>query len=129
MAKGVAEAGMKHAVAVIGDSTFLHSGITPLIDAVSRNTPMTVVILDNSVVAMTGGQTTILPSSSLEPLIKGIGADPAHVVTIEAHRRREAENTEILRREIMYPGLSVVIAVRECIETARTKKKFQEALA
>ncbi len=129
MAKGAAEAGMKHAVAIIGDSTFLHSGITPLIDAVSRNTPMTVIILDNNTVAMTGGQTTILPSSSLEPLIRGLGVDPAHIVTMEAHRRKEAENTEILRREITHRGLSVVIAVRECIETAKHKKKPQEALA
>ncbi len=123
MAKGIAEAGAPQAVAVIGDSTFLHSGITPLLDAVSRNTPMTLIILDNRVVAMTGGQETILPSSGLEPLIRGLGVDPAHIVTIEAHRRNEAENTGILRREIAHPGLSVIIAVRECIETAKTKKK------
>ena len=129
MAKGASDAGIKHAIAVIGDSTFLHSGITPLIDAISHNTPMTVVILDNNVVAMTGGQTTILPSSSLEPLIGGLGVDKEHLVTIEAHRRFQEENTAILKKEIEYPGLSVVIAVRECIETARTKKKSREVSA
>jgi indolepyruvate ferredoxin oxidoreductase alpha subunit len=127
MAKGAAEAGVKYAVAVIGDSTFLHSGITPLIDAVSRRTPMTLIILDNSVVAMTGGQTTILPSTSLETLVKGLGVEPEHVVVLEAHRRLDAENTAAIRREIEYPGVSVVIAVRECIESARVKKKAKEA--
>jgi indolepyruvate ferredoxin oxidoreductase alpha subunit len=127
MAKGAAEAGVKYAVAVIGDSTFLHSGITPLIDAVSRRTPMTLVILDNSVVAMTGGQTTILPSTSLETLVKGLGVEPEHVVVLEAHRRREEENTAAIRKEIEYPGVSVVIAVRECIESLREKNKAKEA--
>jgi indolepyruvate ferredoxin oxidoreductase alpha subunit len=125
MAKGAAEAGIKHALAVIGDSTFLHSGITPLIDAASRGTPMTLVILDNSTVAMTGGQRTILPSSGLAPLIKGIGVDPAHIITIEAHRKNEEENTDILRRELAYPGVSVIIAARECLESARLRKKSE----
>ena len=40
---------------LIGDSTFLHSGVTPLIDAVSRKAPVTIVILDNSIVAMPKG--------------------------------------------------------------------------
>ena len=127
MARGAAEAGAKYAVAVIGDSTFLHSGITPLIDAAVRNTAMTLVILDNSAVAMTGGQPTILPSSGLESLIKGLGVDPAHVITLEAHRRKEEENLAVFKRELEYRGLSVIIAVRECLETARAKKKTKEA--
>ncbi len=126
MAVGAAEAGKKHTVAVIGDSTFLHSGITPLIDAVARNVPITVVILDNGTVAMTGGQETILPTGNLPALVRGLGVDPAHVITIEAHRRYEKENAEILRKEIQYPGVSVVIAVRECLETARKKKSQKE---
>jgi indolepyruvate ferredoxin oxidoreductase alpha subunit len=66
MAKGAAEAGFHPAVAVIGDSTFLHSGITPLVDAVASGANMTLLILDNSTTAMTGGQPTILTSSRLE---------------------------------------------------------------
>ena len=58
MAKGAAEAGFRPVVAVIGDSTFLHSGITPLLDAVAANTDMTLLILDNATAAMTGGQPT-----------------------------------------------------------------------
>jgi indolepyruvate ferredoxin oxidoreductase alpha subunit len=122
MAKGAAEAGVTNAIAVIGDSTFLHSGLTPLIDAAAANTPMTLVILDNSTVAMTGTQDTILPSAALVPLIRGIGVDPAHIITINAHRKDEKANAEILRREVAYRGLSVIIASRECLEAARTRK-------
>lgn len=78
-AKGAAEAGLKPAVAVIGDSTFFHSGINSLVDAISANTPMTLIILDNSIVAMTGGQKTIVPSSRIEGVIKGLGVDPDHI--------------------------------------------------
>jgi indolepyruvate ferredoxin oxidoreductase alpha subunit len=63
MARGAADAGLKYAVGVIGDSTFLHSGITCLVDAIQSNTPMTLVILDNAIVAMTGCQETIVPSA------------------------------------------------------------------
>ncbi len=122
MAIGASEAGKHPAIAVIGDSTFLHSGITPLIDAVARKVPVTVIILDNGTVAMTGGQETVLPSANLPELIKGLGVEPEHVITIEAHPKYLKENQEILEREILYPGVSVIIAVRECLETARKKK-------
>ena len=56
MAKGAADAGLVPAVAVIGDSTFTHSGMTGLLDAVTENTPIVVCIADNSFTAMTGGQ-------------------------------------------------------------------------
>ena len=123
VAKGAADAGLWPVVATIGDSTFLHSGLTPLIDAVSCGTDMTVVILDNSTVAMTGGQQTILPGEKLAGLVQGLGVDPDHVKVFEAHRRFAAENTAIIRSEMEYHGLSVVIAVRECVETAKRKRE------
>jgi len=129
MAKGAADAGFHPVIAVIGDSTFLHSGVTPLMDAVESGTPMTLVILDNKTVAMTGGQPTILSSSELEALVRGLGVPEEHLRVIEAHPRRVAENTEILRREVEYRGLSVVIAVRECIETAKRGRREKLASA
>jgi len=54
MAKGAADAGMRPAVCVIGDSTFTHSGITGLLDAVNDRSPLTVIISDNETTAMTG---------------------------------------------------------------------------
>jgi indolepyruvate ferredoxin oxidoreductase alpha subunit len=123
MAKGAADAGVRPVVAVIGDSTFLHSGVTPLMDAVAADTDMTLVVLDNETVGMTGGQPTLLPSSRLKDVVLGIGASPAHVHVLNAHPRHTASNAEILRREMAHQGLSVVILVRECIETARARKQ------
>jgi indolepyruvate ferredoxin oxidoreductase alpha subunit len=127
MAKGAADAGFHPVVAVIGDSTFLHSGVTPLMDAVAADTPMTLVILDNKTVAMTGGQPTIRTSSELEALVRGLGVPPGHMHVVDAHPRRMAEITDILRREVNHRGLSVVIGVRECIETAKRSKQEKAA--
>ncbi|HPR63229.1 MAG TPA: thiamine pyrophosphate-dependent enzyme [Thermoanaerobaculia bacterium] len=123
MAVGAAAAGFYPVIAVIGDSTFLHSGVTPLMDAASANSDMTLIILDNETVGMTGGQPTVLPSSRLETIVKGVGVDPDHLQIIEAHRKYAEKNTEILRREVSHHGLSVIIAVRECLETAKRSKK------
>ncbi|MDR1948849.1 MAG: indolepyruvate ferredoxin oxidoreductase subunit alpha [Spirochaetaceae bacterium] len=123
MAKGAADAGIPYALGVIGDSTFLHSGITALIDAVAANTPMTLVVLDNSTVAMTGCQEPILPSSRLRELILGIGVHAEHLVELEAKKQLLEENAARLRREIEYPGLSVVIFKRECLEAFRKRRK------
>jgi indolepyruvate ferredoxin oxidoreductase alpha subunit len=123
MAKGAAEGGIKYAIGVIGDSTFLHSGITALIDAAASDTPMTVVILDNSIVAMTGCQETMLPSDRFRDLILGCGVKPEHLVELEARKPLLEENTAKLKAEIEYRGLSVVIFKRECLEAARKRKK------
>ena len=123
MAKGAADAGLKYSLAVIGDSTFLHSGITGLIDAAVADIPMTLIILDNSTVAMTGCQETILSSGQLRNLILGCGANPAHVVELEAKKQLIEENTARLKAEIEYSGLSVVIFKRECLGASRRRKK------
>jgi indolepyruvate ferredoxin oxidoreductase alpha subunit len=88
---------------------------------------MTLVILDNKTVAMTGGQPTIRSSSDLEALVRGLGLTAAHMHVLEVHPRRMAENTEILRREVDHRGLSVIIAVRECVETAKRSKQEKAA--
>jgi indolepyruvate ferredoxin oxidoreductase alpha subunit len=123
MAKGAAEAGFHPAVGVIGDSTFLHSGITPLVDAVATGANMTLLILDNSTTAMTGGQPTILSSSRLEKLVHGLGVDPEHVKLIAPLRKHTEENARIIRGEIEYRGVSVIIALRDCIQTLKERKK------
>ena len=126
-AKGAAEAGLKPAVGVIGDSTFYHSGMTALVDAVSANTPMTLVILDNCTVAMTGGQETILPSSKLESVIKGLGVDPNHIKTVVPLKKNHDENVKIFKEELEYEGLSVILAVRECIEETKRRLKKEKS--
>jgi len=119
MAMGAAEAGLRPAIATIGDSTFVHSGMTPLVGAARRNLPMTVFILDNSTVAMTGGQDTMASGEDLVRIVKGLGVDPAHVHKLEVHRKNRERNTEIVRNELAYEGLSVIITARECVVTAR----------
>jgi indolepyruvate ferredoxin oxidoreductase alpha subunit len=118
MAKGAAEAGAWPVIAVIGDSTFLHSGIAPLLDAAAADTDMTVIILDNKTVAMTGTQETIVSSERLDAIIRGLGVERAHFQIVDAHPRRVPENAEVIRREIEHHGLSVVVARRACKQIA-----------
>jgi len=123
MARGAADAGLKYAVGIIGDSTFLHSGITCLVDAVQSDTPMTLVILDNSIVAMTGCQETIVPSAKLKDLILGLGVKPEHLIELEAKGQFLEENVAKLKKEFEYRGLSVVIFRRECLEAFRRRNR------
>jgi indolepyruvate ferredoxin oxidoreductase alpha subunit len=127
MAKGAAEAGFHPAIAVIGDSTFLHSGVTGLMDAVAANADMTLVILDNETVGMTGAQPTVLPSSRIQSLVLGLGVDPDHCHVLSAHPRHGAQNADVLRREMTHRGLSVVVLVRECLEVVRQRKVTEHA--
>ena len=122
MAKGGAEAGVYPSVAVIGDSTFAHSGITPLLAAAAANTNMTVFIMDNATVAMTGGQPTFLSGEKLTRVIEGMGVAKEHIQTILPLPKNHAENVRIIKQELAYTGLSVIIAARECVQQARKKK-------
>ena len=72
MAKGAADGGLFPAIAVIGDSTFTHSGITGLLDAVNSKANITVIISDNLTTAMTGGQDSA-GTGKLESICLGIG--------------------------------------------------------
>ena len=123
MARGAADAGYRPAIAVIGDSTFLHSGMTPLLDAVADGTDLTVLILDNHFVAMTGAQPTLVPSERLPEIILGLGVDPDHLHVLRASRKGEADLIATIKKELDYSGLSVVIAERECIEAVKRDRK------
>ncbi|MGK5083311.1 thiamine pyrophosphate-dependent enzyme [Bdellovibrionota bacterium FG-1] len=122
LAKGAADAGFYPVVSLIGDSTFLHSGMTPLLDAVAANSDMTLIILDNMAIAMTGGQPELVPSSRLREIVLGIGVPPDHVHVVDASRKNTAANAALVKKEVAHRGLSVIIAVRECIETAKRHK-------
>jgi indolepyruvate ferredoxin oxidoreductase, alpha subunit len=127
MAKGAADAGLFPAVAVIGDSTFTHSGITGLLDAVNDNSPITVIILDNATTGMTGGQTSSA-LGKIEAICQGVGVDPEHIHIIKPLRKNHEDNVEIFRKEFEYQGVSVIIPRRECIQTLnkRMRMKFAE---
>lgn len=117
MAKGAADAGFFPSVAVIGDSTFTHSGMTGLLDAVNDNANITVVISDNLTTGMTGGQDSA-GTNKYEAICIGLGVDPAHVRVVVPLPKNMPEITRILKEEIDYPGVSVIIPRRECIQTA-----------
>lgn len=122
MAKGAADAGLVPAVAVIGDSTFTHSGMTGLLDAVIENSPITVIISDNETTGMTGGQTSSA-LGKLESICLGIGVSEEHLKVIVPLKKNHLENSEIIRQELAFKGTSVIISRRECIQTATRNKK------
>ncbi len=122
MAKGAADAGVRPAIAVIGDSTFTHSGITGLLDAVNDKTPITVIISDNFTTAMTGGQESSA-YAKLEDICIGVGVDPDHLRVFTPLKKYHEEMVQVLEEEIEYEGVSVVIPRRECIVTLTKKKK------
>ena len=122
MAKGAADAGIFPAVSVIGDSTFTHSGMTGLLDCVNENTNITIVISDNETTAMTGGQDSA-GTGRLESICAGIGVDPSHIRVMIPLKKNYEEMKAIIREEIEYRGVSVLIPRRECIQTLTRKKK------
>jgi len=123
MAKGGSEAGVYPAVAVIGDSTFAHSGLTPLLSAAAANTDMTVVILDNGTTAMTGGQPSFGTGDRLLRMVEGLGVPKAHIRVIEPLPKNLEKNVQVFKEEMGYKGLSVVVPVRECLEESKKKKR------
>lgn len=119
---GMAKAGdSKPVMATIGDSTFLHAGIPGLIDAVYNQANITVMLLDNHITAMTGGQEhpgtgkTLrgeeAPRVDYEALVRAIGVK--WVRTVDSYDLAAVYQT--LREAIAYKGVSVIISNRPCV--------------
>lgn len=120
---GLAKAGseVRPIVATIGDSTFLHSGITPLIDAVYNDANITVLILNNHTVAMTGGQDHPGTGITLrgekthrinfEDLVRSIGVQ--WVRTVDSYDVAKLMHT--YREATQFKGVAVVISDRPCV--------------
>jgi indolepyruvate ferredoxin oxidoreductase alpha subunit len=122
VAAGMAKGGETRPVmATIGDSTFLHAGIPALIDAVYNNANITVMLLDNHITAMTGGQDhpgtgrTLrgepAPAVDYEALVRAIGVK--WVRKIDSYDLAIVYQT--LREAIAHRGVSVVISDRPCV--------------
>jgi indolepyruvate ferredoxin oxidoreductase alpha subunit len=126
MAKGAADAGLIPAVAVIGDSTFTHSGMTGLLDAINDKSPITVMILDNGTTAMTGGQDS-QAFGKIEDICKGLGVEESHIRVLKPLKKYHDENVAVLKEELAYNGVSVIIPRRECIVAIdkRMRDKFK----
>lgn len=125
-ALGMEKAGLpQKAVSVIGDSTFLHSGIPALLDVVYNGGTTTTIILDNSTTAMTGHQehpgTGVTAKgvrtkpANLEAIVRAVGVDDLQVV--DAFKLPDVQSA--LARAIDYSGPSVVIVRGECVLKTR----------
>ena len=122
MAKGAADAGQWPAVAIIGDSTFTHSGMTGLLDAINENANITVIISDNLTTGMTGGQDSA-GTNKFEAICRGLGLPEEHLHVVVPLPKNMPEITRIIREEINYRGTSVIIPRRECIQTLQRHLK------
>lgn len=128
-AVGIAKQGIKRVAAVIGDSTFWHTGVPALINAVYNKANILVCILDNSVVAMTGHQPTPhigitakgekTKELSLVEICKACGVDS--VVEIDPLKKEEL--VVALKKGLENEGVHVVIAKRPCVIVAGKLKK------
>ena len=127
MAKGASDAGQWPAVAIIGDSTFTHSGMTGLLDAVNEKANITVIISDNLTTAMTGGQDSA-GTNKFEAICLGLGVEPEHLHVVVPLPKNMPEITRIIREEINYNGVSVIIPQRECIQTFKRHAKQKRTL-
>lgn len=126
MAKGASEATLLPSVAVIGDSTFTHSGMTGLLDCCVDNANITVIILDNEITGMTGSQKSSA-TGRLESICTGLGVAPEHIRVIKPLKQNFEENVKVLKEEIGYNGVSVVIPRRECIVAMNKRLKAERA--
>jgi len=126
MAKGAADAGQWPAVAVIGDSTFTHSGMTGLLDAINENANITVIISDNLTTGMTGGQDSA-GTNKFEAICRGLGLSDEHLKVVVPLPKNMPEITQIIRDEINYKGTSVIIPRRECMQTLQRHLKQKKA--
>lgn len=118
MALGAANSGVWPSVAVIGDSTFTHSGMTGLLDCVNAGASVTVCISDNLTTGMTGGQDSA-GTGRIEEICRGLGVEPEHIRTIVPLPKNYPEMEKTIEEEINYSGVSVIICRRECIQTAK----------
>lgn len=113
--------GKDSVIAVIGDSTFIHSGITNLIDMVYNKQKALVIILDNRTTAMTGAQENPGTGVQLngektfqlnfENIVKSCGVERIH--TINPYKK--APLKELIQKELEYNGVSVIITDKKCV--------------
>lgn len=130
-AAGIAKQGVKRVAAVIGDSTFIHSGIPALINAVYNRANILVLILDNSAVAMTGNQPTPLTGRtakggeggkiSLEDICRACCVASVEVIDPYDVKKTEA----VLKEKLDAEGVNVVISRRPCMFEVKRLSKMK----
>jgi len=134
MSKAMKEKGKGKVVGVIGDSTFLHSGITSLLNMAYNNSDALIIILDNSTTAMTGMQEhpgtgfTLMGKEAkkvnLKDLVSALGIDNIKIVDPMDQKAM----TSAIKEELAKDGPSVIISQRPCALFKRSNIKPQPAL-
>lgn len=128
---GFAKATNQKVISFIGDSTFFHAGVPPLINAVHNKDNILIVILDNRITGMTGGQTNPgepidgmgnpAPEVSIEGIVKGLGVE--FVKIVDPFNLKETE--KVFKEAILHEGVAVIITKHPCalITGAENRKK------
>ena len=129
---GFSRATDQKVVSFIGDSTFFHSGITGLVNAVHNKHKFTLVILDNGTTAMTGHQPhpgvntdpmgVELTQISIEDLVRGLGVKDVHVVKPFKLKK----TIEAVKATMEYDGISVIISKELCPLFAKATGQFKK---
>jgi indolepyruvate ferredoxin oxidoreductase alpha subunit len=102
--------------------------MTPLIGAARSDADMTVFILDNATVAMTGAQDSMTSGERLLEVLRGLGVKDEHLHVIDPVPQKHGENVELIKKEVEHPGLSVIIPTRACIHVKRKKRQAASAV-
>ena len=119
----------KPIVGVLGDSTFFHSGIPSLVNAVYNKTNVTIIILDNRITAMTGHQDNPGTGKTLsgeetkkidfKALALACGVEHVAMINLE----EMSEITNVIKEAVSFPGPSVVIAQSPCVLIDKKSKR------
>ena len=116
MTLGAAYSGYTPAIGVIGDSTFIHSGLSSMVSFARSGKNVNLLILDNRVVAMTGQQVST-GHDELESMIVGLGMKKENVFVLNPLPVHLQKNTEIMTKVLQTPEPCVVLFRRECIRS------------
>lgn len=129
---GFSKSTRQNVISFIGDSTFFHAGIPPLINAVHNKNRFVLIILDNRTTAMTGGQSNPglpidgmgedAPEISIEKIVDAIGV--GFIETVDPYNLDKTQT--MIKKALKYPGLAVIISKHPCmlIKNKTRQEKF-----
>ena len=126
---GFAKATNQKVISFIGDSTFFHAGMPGLVNAVHHKAKILLVVMDNRITGMTGGQTNPgvpldgmgnpAPEVSIEGIVRGIGVKL--VKTVDPFNLKKTE--EVFKEALRFEGVAVIITKQSCARLTDTKNR------
>ena len=126
---GFSKATNQKIISFIGDSTFFHAGVPPLINAVHNKAQILLVVFDNRITGMTGGQSNPgmpvdgmgnpVPEVSIEKIARGVGAGLVKIIDPVDLKKAE----EIFKEALKFEGVAVIIARHTCAKITDTENR------